>query len=269
MEKEIDGKLPFLDLLIHREGESLSFDIYRKPTNTHQFIHSTSNHPWAYKMAGHKTAVHRLKSVPLSPEKFEKERQFLKSVAVSNGFQSKIIDDIIQQKDRPRRTEDPVSNDESQRIVLPYNKHLCKGLHKIFNKYNLKVIFKSINSLRSLLGSPKDPIEEKEKSGVYEIKCGDCEKSYIGQTKRNIKTRFNEHINYYKYNHLGSSGLGNHLINTRHKTKNLQLKLLKEVNKEEHLLYWESLFIQARDERKLLNEDRGKIQFSNLVQLLH
>ncbi|MBS0018862.1 MAG: GIY-YIG nuclease family protein [Candidatus Sulcia muelleri] len=31
------------------------------------------------------------------------------------------------------------------------------------------------------------------------MKCNNCEKFYIGQTKRNIKTRFKEHFSHIKY----------------------------------------------------------------------
>ena len=39
----------------------------------------------------------------------------------------------------------------------------------------------------------KDPVNKENKCGVvYKIDC-DCNKSYIGETKRNVKTRLKEH----------------------------------------------------------------------------
>ena len=43
-------------------------------------------------------------------------------------------------------------------------------------------------------GKLKDREEEGQKEGmVYEIKCGDCEKCYIGEAGRNADTRVKEH----------------------------------------------------------------------------
>jgi hypothetical protein len=33
-----------------------------------------------------------------------------------------------------------------------------------------------------------------EQCGVYKLNCNSCHKAYIGQTGRNFKTRFKEHI---------------------------------------------------------------------------
>ena len=48
-----------------------------------------------------------------------------------------------------------------------------------------------------MLGTTKDTIETLEKPGIYKVTCGDCDMIYIGQTKRRLKTRLNEHLNLY------------------------------------------------------------------------
>ena len=49
-------------------------------------------------------------------------------------------------------------------------------------------------TLRKLLVTPKDPIPmEKRSRCVYQIKCSDCPKSYIGQTGRQLSQRIKEH----------------------------------------------------------------------------
>ena len=50
LEREVDGKIPFLDLLISRNNGKLEYDIYRKKTNTSQFIHASSNHHFTHKI---------------------------------------------------------------------------------------------------------------------------------------------------------------------------------------------------------------------------
>jgi len=41
-------------------------------------------------------------------------------------------------------------------------------------------------------------LQERKKSGIYKITCKTCRKVYVGQTSRNLKSRFQEHIRYTK-----------------------------------------------------------------------
>ena len=51
------------------------------------------------------------------------------------------------------------------------------------HQYNGQVFFKPVNTLRQLLVRPKDPLEkERVIRPVYQIKCQDCEASYVGET---------------------------------------------------------------------------------------
>ena len=44
MEEEYDEKLPFLDMVLPRDGNNLKFSVYRKPTHRDDFIHYFSAH---------------------------------------------------------------------------------------------------------------------------------------------------------------------------------------------------------------------------------
>ena len=45
----------------------------------------------------------------------------------------------------------------------------------------------------------KDSVENDKKNGViYEIRCGDCGESYVGETLRSLKTRLGEHQRHAK-----------------------------------------------------------------------
>jgi hypothetical protein len=54
-----------------------------------------------------------------------------------------------------------------------------------------------------------------DKSGIYKIKCNTFHRSYIGQTKRSLKLRYQEHIRHIKNNNP-QSAYAMHILNSRH-----------------------------------------------------
>ena len=60
VEKESDGQLPFLDILLTREEDgSVSTSVYHKTTHTDQYLNFESHNPVAHKRAVVKTLLHR------------------------------------------------------------------------------------------------------------------------------------------------------------------------------------------------------------------
>lgn len=72
-EHETEGSINYLDCAINRKDDSLSYNIYSKPTTTDMTIHSSSFHPTCQKMAAYNCFVYRALRFPLSTEDREKE----------------------------------------------------------------------------------------------------------------------------------------------------------------------------------------------------
>lgn len=49
------------------------------------------------------------------------------------------------------------------------------------------------------LTNDQDKTKNENQSDIYEIICDKRDRKYIGQTRRNIKTRFNEHFSLIKF----------------------------------------------------------------------
>lgn len=47
----------------------------------------------------------------------------------------------------------------------------------------LYATFKTVHILHNLLENPMDKVEHFGKSGIYELKCKDCDAKYIGQSR--------------------------------------------------------------------------------------
>lgn len=211
----------------------------------------------------------------------------LKSVALSNGYNPNIIDKLIKKKRskldfniRDHTFLEPESETKSKPLILPHNMSLCKGLDKIFNRSNLKIVYKNNNSLKRFLGSAKDKIDNLDKSGIYKFSCNQCNATYIGQSRRKIKTRAKDHLNDYRLFRHKKSAVADHMFlmneditndNDKHMFNFENLELLKEVNDPLYLDAWESRFIHEyknRDDNLTLNKDNGKIPSDRLFSLI-
>ena len=82
--------------------------------------------------------------------------------------------------------------------------------------------------------------------GIYQLKCHTCNHSYVGQTSRNLKTHYNEHIRYIKSNNP-QSAYAQHILNNRHEygTMNNLMTLLKPIHNQHLLTTYEQFYIHA------------------------
>ncbi|XP_077498768.1 uncharacterized protein LOC144109871 [Amblyomma americanum] len=67
IEEELDGRLPFLDVLVSREGQGLSSSVYRKETHTGRYLYFNSVHPASHKKAVVSTLLQRAKRLCTRP----------------------------------------------------------------------------------------------------------------------------------------------------------------------------------------------------------
>ena len=72
---------------------------------------------------------------------------------------------------------------------------LQKETAKIFRKFNIVLSNKPSNTLFSQFNKLKDTIPLNSKSNVvYQLNCNECNNVYIGETKKQLKERTNQHI---------------------------------------------------------------------------
>lgn len=272
-EIENNGQLPFLDTLVIRNKDRLEFDIYRKETNINRFITSDSNHCIQHKLAAFNFLIHRLVKFPLTKHRFDKELKLIENIAKYNGFSPKIVHDILRkQKNKVNFAKSTTLSNEpklnkQKYVKIPFHPTATKGLNKILSKVDLKIAFTSNNTIKINLGNPKDKINTLDKSGIYEINCLDCEKKYIGQTRRSIITRFKEHVAHAKFLRPEKSKVAQHIYDSGHRINKEGLKLIKAVTSNRELNSYESLFIHQKG-NCLLNSDKGPVPRSALFELL-
>jgi len=77
--------------------------------------------------------------------------------------------------------------------------------------------FRCINTLRHFVKVHKDQDHILSKNNViYKISCNDCDASYVGQTKRQLKTRLKEHKHNLKQDFSKHSVISEHIVKYNH-----------------------------------------------------
>lgn len=259
VEKEVDGKLPFLDLMITRkEDDTLKFGIYRKPTSTDRYITSDSNHFGAQKQAAFHSMAHRLYNVPMEEGEFSEEKTRIFKAAEVNGYRKEFASKILRKHKRKKTLQNITTlqpeGDEVKRISLPFYPKLTNPIKNTLKRQGLHIVHKSDNTLRDLLCNLKDKVPPDEQSGIYQIPCQDCPAVYIGQTRRKVKVRLKEHKNAVDNKKPNESAVAAHTMDLDHQIDWNSAKLIKPVRKPLHLNAWESMHIN-NSQQPLMNED--------------
>jgi hypothetical protein len=144
-------------------------------------------------------------------ESLHGEIHHLKCIFQRNGYNKDHIRRALHQKQN-RKLKDEKHIGIAR---LPYNKTYCNKISRVLQKFNIRTVHipwkKTIQTLRSV----KDELGLNV-PGVYQIPC-ECDKVYMGQTRRSIETRCTEHRRHIHLSQPDKSVVAKkHSINTRH-----------------------------------------------------
>ena len=258
VEIEKNGQLPFLDLLVSRNGKKLSFEIFRKPTHVDSYIHFNSYNPTNHKYAVFNSLVNRMVKIPMSTENRRKEKKKIIEIGEQNGFERRKIAEIIKKieyrnKIKEVTTLQRVEKEAENWAHMTYHPKLNRKFQKVFKKHGLKIASVNRCNLKTAFhGKLKDNSATSEISGIYKIECANCDKIYIGQTRRRIKTRFREHCRHIKNGDTAKSAVARHVIEVHHQIKP-EVKLITSV-KNRHVNIAENINIH-KNRHRVMNED--------------
>ncbi|XP_037943618.1 uncharacterized protein LOC119676450 [Teleopsis dalmanni] len=270
-ERENNGYLPFLDILTQHKNGIFEFSIYRKPTSTKRVITNNSNHSFQHKMAAFHHMIHRMLTLPLTQAAINEETTYIKEVADINGYPQNTIDRIIKKKRRQLHSRNMTTltaeKPKQRRVAVVYNNTVSKGLKSKLKKFNIDLVHSSRpHQLECRLPSAKDPIDPFEKCGVYKIECGSCNKVYIGQTKRPLSVRLEEHLKEAreapkKMNPHIKSNVARHIVKENHHINKENAQIIKNVRDSWKLETAESIEIHKYQTTTLLNGDKGNVSW--------
>jgi len=204
---EIGGqRLAFLDTDIAISGSDLEISIFRKPTNTDVVLNWTACCPLQWKQGLMYCFLHRAWTICSSYAILHSEWDKLKSIFVRNGYPVSIFDKCLKAFLNRKfvKSQRGEIDDEPERMFvlqIPYvgkasllfRRKMVKLVDEIYGR-RLRCIFTSckVKNYFSLKCKTNSFLAAHV---VYQFCCQrDAEVSYIGETKRHLGIRVDEHL---------------------------------------------------------------------------
>jgi len=189
-EEGTPGELAFLDVnIINDKSGSYKFSVHRKDAITNVQIKPNSSVDPSIVRGVFKGFILRANRI-CSPEYLHEEMEFLVSNFVENGYDEKVLRKIISEQDTARNQPD---NDTGKPMVkLPWMPVIGPQLRRSLRKYGCTVKFTSGTNLQNHLCQHKCPLPKNNSAGVYKLQC-ECSSVYVGESKKRVVTRIEEH----------------------------------------------------------------------------
>ena len=135
----------------------------------------------------------------------------------ANGHPKRFVIDVGKPKPPAQQLSTAAPDAAKGFCILPYIKGTSEPIKRILSNYNIKVAQKPHQTIGNLFPKPKDPVPKDQTRGaIYSIPCKDCDKSYIGETKRKFSTRLKEHQKAVEHKHSKKSALAEHCLRFGH-----------------------------------------------------
>ena len=168
MEQQSQNKLNYLDLTIMTNNNELKFAIYRKPTSTDLIIHNTSCHPYEHKKAAINYLRNRINTYKLTNEGKIKEEGIINRILVNNEYPPHVCDHNKKQHNNniPRK---------DKWTTFTYFGPNIRSISKLFRNINIKIAFKTNNTIKKILKTKEETTDKYSLCGVYQMKCKDCD----------------------------------------------------------------------------------------------
>ena len=142
-------------------------------------------------------------------------------------------------------------------MMISYVAGLSEDIRRICRRFNIKEIFRSGQTLRSMLTRVKDTLPlDKQSNVVYQIPCS-CGMVYIGETKRRLETRLKEHRDACKKGFMEKSAIAEHAWTHHYPINWDEMRVMAHARGQGELLLKEAIHIQMTPAEDRFNKDGG------------
>ena len=243
-----------MDTRIIRTESRFKFKVHRKPTNKEDYIHFYSGHNERVKsgiVIGFFLRAFRICDPEFLDNEIEHIYDAFSKLKYPKGF-------LIEQKEKAKRIrnknkkqqEKAQSSKRRQQtwISIPNSKN-ANIISKTLEKSGVKVATNSGTKIKKIVEQkmPKTPDPDlPPKSVIYEIPCGGCDQSYVGETGRGVETRLKEHKSDVKF-HRTSNAIVLHIEKYSHLPDWKSTRILEKNLKKQTRKILEAAHISSRD----------------------
>ena len=250
-EVENDNSLSFLDVLVSKHNNRFSTAVFRKNFAISAPPHALSNHAPSQKIAAFYTYVYRALKICSDDSILSKELNYLKSLALSRGYNPSVIDKALNKFNKPQCSVSHSSNSQTISVVLPFYPSISFKISKILSRFGFKVSFTPVNKIK--FSSLKDSVPTENRFGIYFIPCSSCNLGYIGQTRRRLKYRVNEHRGKVRNQEISSSSIASHCWSNNHCFDFPNANIISSPISPSHLDFYEAFYI-LKNSKNLVND---------------
>lgn len=182
-----DNTIPFLDTRIHRRDDSVAFSVFRKSTNRDDFVHYFSGHDVGTKsgtVIGFFLRALRICDVEFLQEEINNVFDSFIRLYYPRGFITRCLE-------KARKIMRSTRENDRRKLIIVPSSSATKTIGQ-----DLKAAFRVIptcgEKIKNLVAERKRRAPD-DNAVVYEIPCGGCDSTYIGETHRGLSTRLKEH----------------------------------------------------------------------------
>ena len=183
-EIETDNAIPFLDILIIKQNNSIVTDWYSKTSSSGRFLNFNSKHPMQQKIAMISNLVDR--SILLADPQFHKKNiNKIKKLLILNNYPTPFINKHIYNRLKKHKYTDNCKISKNKlykkfyaltpKISLPIIGNTFEKFTTTFKKFNVLTTPKIEKNLNNIIKLGKDKTEKMQKTNVvYKINCKGC-----------------------------------------------------------------------------------------------
>ena len=198
-ETEEDGKLAFLDVLVHKNTSNFTISVYRKPTFTGSYMRWNSFAPSKGKCNLVKSLTHRAVKI-CSPNHLQGELSNIKEIFSNNDFPDHVINSCISNKMASMSAESKLGPSKCPiyarlpwkgRVSQQFERQIKSAVSSCFKAAELRII----NITKSMFShTHKDVLPSSTLSNiVYKYTCR-CNDIYVGRTTQRLEKRIKQHV---------------------------------------------------------------------------
>ncbi|XP_023210518.1 uncharacterized protein LOC111613403 [Centruroides sculpturatus] len=260
LEPEINCQLPFLDILVTRLNNKTTFKKYKKPCTVDSIIHYTSEVPSYIKKNIFYMYIDKIVQRTTSETDRTEEIQDVIKTFLMNGYNKSTLNKWLNIKGTKKHKN---NNTTQKYFKIPYEQNLFERIKSVSHNYGITLApekFPCLNYKINPHSTNNNTNIWDQKNIIYKLSCNCTNpKSYIGETGRNLKTRFKEHIAAIKYNNCNSA-VAVHCNNEGCQILKESVKIVKKELHTQKRRWYEHLEI-------LKNKD--SVMNNNIGQKLH